>query len=81
MEPGAGAGRAGELHSRGRERRGRQRRPLPGMRGAAEAEAALRAAGFNLSKATSALNRARQPAGGPSPQPPGGRVNAHLRFN
>ena len=49
--------------------------------GAAEAEAALRAAGFNLSKATSALNRARQPAGGPSPQPPGGRVNAHLRFN
>ena len=28
-----------------------------------------RAAGFNLSKATSALNRARQPAGGP-PQPP-----------
>ena len=49
--------------------------------GAAEAEAALRAADFNLSKATSALNRARQPAGGPSPQPPGGRVNAHLRFN
>ena len=49
--------------------------------GAVEAEAALRAAGFNLSKATSALNRARQPAGGPSPQPPGGRVNAHLRFN
>ena len=49
--------------------------------GAAEAEAALRATGFNLSKATSALNRARQPAGGPSPQPPGGRVNAHLRFN